>query len=183
MTDRTCTIDGCDKPIHSRQMCGMHVQRWKRHGDPLVHGARIVGDDDARFWSYIEKDPVTGCWVWTGHTSEHGYGVITVSRKQRYVHTWYYETHIGAIPEGLEPDHLCRNRLCANPDHLEVVTHRENILRGESPQAINARKTHCPQGHEYTPENTKIQTRGGRLCRECQRRYSRERQRRRRASA
>lgn len=177
---RTCSIDGCEKPVHSRGWCGMHVQRWKRNGNPLSPGTRIVGDDVARFWSKVDKTAQGGCWMWTGSTSPDGYGVLRVNRATVYMPRYSWELANGPMPLGTEPDHLCRNRWCVNPDHLEPVSHRENILRGESPQAVNARKTHCPQGHEYTPENTKVQTRGGRLCRICQREHSRNRRRSRR---
>jgi len=75
----------------------------------------------------------------------------------------------------LEIDHLCRVRCCVNPDHLEAVTHRENILRGNTFAAVNAAKTHCPKGHEYTPENTRIHTGGRRQCIACSRAYDRAR--------
>lgn len=177
MAERTCVIQYCEKRVHSRGMCGMHVQRWKRNGDPLVAGSRIVGDDVARFWSYVDREgplprPDLGrCWSWTGGTSPDGYGILRIARATAYMPRFSYELEHGPMPIGTEPDHLCRNRNCVNPDHLEPVTHRENILRGESPQAINARKTHCPKGHEYTPENIRRQRNGGRLCRACQKQH------------
>jgi hypothetical protein len=78
---------------------------------------------------------------------------------------------MGAVPEGLELDHLCRVRGCVNPKHLEPVTHRENLMRGESWSAVNARKTHCPEGHPYDETNTYIDGKGRRRCRECARAY------------
>jgi hypothetical protein len=96
-----------------------------------------------------------------------GYGAFMVGGRNVRVHRWAYETLVGPIPDGLVIDHLCRVRNCVNPDHLEPVTHRENIRRGEA-GAWNRVKTHCPQGHEYTPENTRYSG-TTRNCRECQR--------------
>lgn len=106
-----------------------------------------------------------GCWLWTGATYD-GYGYTTVpGASSRRIHRALYEVLVAPVPQHLVLDHLCRNRACCNPDHLEPVTDRENILRGEGPTARNARKTHCSQGHELTPENTR--TRPGRSNREC----------------
>jgi hypothetical protein len=181
MADRTCTIEGCSKPYHSRGLCGMHAQRLKRNGDPLDHGSRIVGDDLARFWSYVNKagpipehrSDLGPCWMWTGHISVDGYAILRVSGQSVRVARWSYEQFVELIPDGLEPDHLCRIRRCVNFErHLEPVTHAENVLRSTSFAAVNAAKTHCPQGHEYTPENTRRNRRtGSRLCRTCQDAY------------
>lgn len=103
------------------------------------------------------------CWVSTGYRMPNGYATVGHGE---LVHRVAYTEMIGPIPEGLTLDHLCRNRACWNPDHLEPVTNRENILRGTAWSAVNARKTHCPQDHEFTPENT-IYWNGQRKCREC----------------
>ena len=110
------------------------------------------------------------CWVWTGATTRRrGYGRIRVGGGEKMLaHRLAYEWFVGPIPEGLVLDHLCRNPRCCNPQHLEAVDHRENCLRGTSPWAQNARKTHCANGHEFTPENTRI-SRGARDCRACKR--------------
>lgn len=172
---KPCKIAGCDKDgTEGRGMCYLHYRRYWRHGDPLTT-SRIVGDDEARFWSYVDKDGPNGCWEWTGDKSVDGYGVLRIDRRTAYMPRWSYELHVEPIAPGLEPDHLCRNRGCVNPDHLEPVTHRVNILRGESPMAINARKTHCIRGHEFTPENTKTLSGGGRGCITCKRAYDRNR--------
>lgn len=125
-----------------------------------------------RFWAKVDQSAgPDGCWIWTGARTTAGYGHFTLSKPRRgvYAHRFAYELLVGPIPDGLPLDHLCRNRRCVNPAHLEPVTHRENILRGTSPIPANAVKTHCDQGHEFTPENTYIYSDGGRKCRTCRR--------------
>lgn len=110
----------------------------------------------------------TGCWEWTGNKALTGYGTIKIDRKACYTHRVAYELIEGPIPQGLVIDHLCRNHACINPAHLEPVTIGENTRR--SPinfAALNARKTHCSKGHEFTPENTYLTQRGQRQCRKC----------------
>ncbi len=109
------------------------------------------------------------CIVWTGYTAPNGYGTISLVGKKRtaYVHRVSHELHNGPIPEGLTVDHLCMNRACINPNHLEAVTARENVLRSPNTKAsINRAKTHCPQGHPYEGYNLVMQGRR-RTCREC----------------
>lgn len=104
------------------------------------------------------------CWEWQGALS-HGYGLLRADGRVVLAHRLAYEATRGPIAGHL--DHLCRNPRCCNPAHLEDVTPRENILRGVGPAAINARKTHCPHGHEYTPANTYLRKGKHRLCRTC----------------
>jgi len=104
------------------------------------------------FWPRVDK--TDGCWLWKGSLSTLGYARWRLDGRQQGAHRIAYEALVGPVPEGLELDHLCRVRHCVNPAHLEPVTHRDNVLRGTSFIAENAAKTHCPQGHEYTPENT-----------------------------
>ena len=120
-----------------------------------------------------------GCWRWQGRTMPHeGYGVLS-TREDGKTHTHLahrvaYETFVGPISDGLQLDHLCRVRDCVNPAHLEPVTPRENVMRSPIAQAaLNAAKTHCPQGHPYDEANT-YRTPRGRVCRAC----AREQQRR-----
>ena len=106
------------------------------------------------------------CIVWPGRLSPEGYARVG----PKYVHTMIYEANVGPIPEGHEPDHLCRVRACIQPKHLEAVPKRENIRRGESPSGKNARKTHCHNGHPFDDLNTRWRKDrpGTRECRRCQ---------------
>ncbi len=119
-----------------------------------------------RFLQRIQIDE-KGCWVWAHSKSGSGYGEFCVNNKVYSTHCFIYEYYHGSINPNLEIDHLCRNQLCVNPLHLEQVTHQQNVLRGISPAARGAKKTHCPQGHEYTPENTCVSS--GRHCLTCAR--------------
>jgi len=114
-----------------------------------------------------------GCWTFTGHT-KNGYGRICIGGSRiASTHRVVYEALVGRIPVGMEIDHLCRNRACCNPLHLEPVSHRENALRGARSQTDHS-ITHCPRGHEYTPENVRLKN-GWRVCRQCGRDDSRRR--------
>ncbi|MFB7461281.1 hypothetical protein [Streptomyces sp. NPDC056188] len=120
------------------------------------------------------------CWIYTGTITSQGYGQIGVEGKVRQAYKVAYELFIGEVPPGLELDHLChtrdlkcisnsdcRHRRCVNPWHLEPVTQRENTRRSNNPSAVNARKTHCIHGHEFSPENTYVKPNGQRQCRQC----------------
>lgn len=123
----------------------------------------------ARFWALVDKSvkSVRGCWTWRGAKSPSGYGKYAIARTDYRAHRVSWTLVNGPIPDGLSLDHLCRNKLCVNPAHLEVVTHTVNVLRGESPTAKNASKTHCHMGHEFTPENTTVNRWNRRVCRAC----------------
>lgn len=134
-----------------------------------------------RFWDKTRSED-TGytipCLTWTAR-KEFGYGRFFWEGKTRRAHRVAYEVPVGPIPDGLQPDHLCRNRACVNVEHLELVTSQENTRRGVSLAAQRAQRTHCPAGHEYTPENTYVQpTSGQRRCRTCKRHRDRVSRRR-----
>lgn len=114
-----------------------------------------------------------GCWLWLGALSG-GYGSMRTDTVKFYAHRWVYEQLVGEIPTGMFLDHLCRVRNCVNPHHLQQTSNKENILRGESPPAKNARKTHCVNDHRFTPENTKVRTDGSRRCLACSTNYKRK---------
>lgn len=88
------------------------------------------------------------CWVWSGARNDAGYGQIWKDGRVLYAHRVIYSAVIGEIPEGLQIDHLCRNRACVRPDHMEMVTPRENTLRGQAPSAQAARLVNCVKGHD-----------------------------------
>jgi hypothetical protein len=127
---------------------------------------------DEQFWDSV--DASGDCWVWTRSDNGHGYGVMESKDGDRMAHRMSWEILVGPIPEGLTLDHLCRNRRCVNPDHLEPVTRGENVLRGVGPAAMHARQTQCVNGHAFTEDNI-YHWRGARYCRACRRQMDRDR--------
>lgn len=117
-----------------------------------------------------------GCWIWTSAVVQGRYGKMWVSGKMMRAHRASYIAFKGPIPDGLVLDHLCRNRLCVNPDHLEAVTTAENLRRGTAPSALLRGSTHCRHGHQYTPNNTYFGSDGVRQCRECRKAANQRRQ-------
>lgn len=160
-----CACD-CGKTVivRGKSMCqGLSKTCGCRHGKPLGE----------IFLDHIRKDE-SGCWEWLGAKDNNGYGVIRIMGERRFAHRISHEIHKGLIPDGFHIDHLCRNTSCANPDHLEAVTPKENVLRGVGVAAINAKKTLCVRGHELAGENLYIY-RGERICVACRRFHSSKR--------
>lgn len=120
-----------------------------------------------RLFSKFEPVTESGCWLWTACLNGDGYGQIWHNGRMRGAHRAIYEVLVGPIPDGLTIDHLCRVRCCVNPHHMEVVSKLENTLRGVGQSAINARKTHCKNGHLFDSGNTIIESSGKRKCKTC----------------
>jgi len=161
-----CTIPDCERRVHARAFCSGHYSNWYRHGIPVL----TVPTAPERFWAKVEK---TGsCWLWRGCVNPNGYGVFGVKHGQpnQLAHRYAYELQIGPIPARMTLDHLCRKRACVRPDHLEAVSVRENILRGDGPSARQARQTHCLRGHLLPPTDKH----GRRRCGECEWMYKRQ---------
>lgn len=167
-----CTVPFCLKKSHSgASLCSMHQARKRRHGNvDACHYNHLPLN--IYFWSAIR---IAGdCLEWTGYIdTTTGYGRILDGKT--YAHIFAYKMIYGVIPAGSQLDHLCRNRKCVNPDHLEPVTPRINVLRGVSPVAVNARKTHCQNGHPFNDQNTYISSKGYRNCRICKKEYKKSR--------
>lgn len=126
-----------------------------------------------RFWRKV-RVLENGCWEWTAYLDKNGYGQFSIGPKTVRAYRWAYECLIGPIPEGLTIDHLCRFPACVNPAHLEPVTPKENYLRGYGLPALNARKTHCDNGHPFDEVNTYIYKGYQRHCRACNREFVRQ---------
>jgi len=138
---------------------------------------------EERFWECVDKNgsiparhPELGpCWEWTGYRNPtSGYGQLGGGH---YVHCLSYQLNVGVIPEGLVVDHLCQNRSCVNPAHLEPVTTQINFLRSDHPNAIAIRTGRCKRGHERTPENVRTERSGCNVCRVCDRERKRRKER------
>lgn len=178
MKHRTCAVTECGKPSRSRGWCPEHYQKWYKTGDPNyvrpTFEQRLLGKID------FSGD----CWEWTAVRSPKGYGHFHTRPNQLQVaHRAVWEFLIGPLDDDEELDHLCRNRGCVNPDHLEPVPGWVNNLRGFSFSAINLGKSHCVNGHLFDQKNTYWRPGGkGRRCVEC-RKASDKRVRERRKAA
>lgn len=130
---------------------------------------RNTADD---FWRRVDKDSEgNGCWLWRGYVLPRGYGRFHVAGRLVYAHRFAYELEHGLVPQGFELDHLCRSKACVNPEHLEVVSHRGNLLRGEGWSGRKARQTACVHGHSLDGLRRRAGKVVGRYCRTCATEY------------
>lgn len=163
----TCTVPDCNRDHEAKGLCHSHFESYRRHG--VMPTKPILDTLEARFMAKVVKQE-NGCWLWTGATDGDGrYGAIMAWSKVRRAHRVAYELFRGPIPDSLSLDHLCKRTLCVNPEHLEPVTHKVNVLRGDAPSSANAVKTHCPRGHPY---DITLKS-GGRWCSICARESAR----------
>jgi hypothetical protein len=179
-----CKLAKCSVTlIHGHGYCRIHYERFRKYGSPYVTlrgGPKRVAPEK-RFWPKVEKGP--GCWRWKAYMRPDGYGEFSVSHTENVgAHRYAYQLVRGPVPAGLQLDHLCRNRGCVNPWHLEPVTAQENTLRGTTLAAENAKKIHCPRGHLYSEQNTYHYS-GRRFCRTCHRTKERDRKAKLQATA
>lgn len=158
-----CSVSGCDRHPHGHGLCERHYRQRERRGwaETAVCAPPTT---EERFWKYVQK--TDECWLWTGGLDAHGYGRFRAGRMVG-AHVYAYTIVVGSVPPGLELDHLCRNPPCVRPDHLEPVTHTENMRRG-----FHAQKQTCKHGHVFSPGNTRMFL-GRRVCRLCERRRER----------
>lgn len=167
----TCSVGGCGSDAYARHLCIKHYARIRRTGHP--EGRMWIGRKLAK----IDRRGPDECWLWTGARTSGGYGSVGHNRRHMSAHVLAYEHWVGPVPEGQVLDHLCRNRACCNPAHLEPVTTSENARRTTP---FRQPRTSCPRGHEFTPENTYTAPNGKRQCIACQRQRERDYRRRRR---
>lgn len=135
----------------------------KRNTPPKYN---ILEKRQRAFWAKVAKTP-GGCWIWQGTKYANGYGRFHVDNGEHLVHRLAYEWLVGTIPPGKVIDHLCRNRACVNPSHMEIVTRIENVMRGISSPALKAKQQTCVRGHDLSGDNLYIRPDGHRECREC----------------
>lgn len=159
---------GCGQPTAIATQTKRTEVRGKPRRFIFGHSSRLQRLNSQQF--IIDED--TGCWIWQLGKNQ-GYGQLTVAGVAYRAHRYFYEQRYGPIPEGFTLDHVCRNRACVNPDHLEPVPNKVNVLRGTGITAINARKPACIHGHPFDETNTYVTPQGARQCKTC----NRERQR------
>lgn len=164
-----CSVGGCNRKKEARGFCHTHYCRWRKHSDPMIV-KKSKGKAKPLIDRFLEKVELTAtCWLWKASTKARGYGRLLFDGKGLPAHRAAYLLFVGPPPDDLVADHLCRNRACVNPWHIEFVSPRTNCIRGISSPAMNARKTHCKNGHPFDENNTNARSPNVRRCRACNR--------------
>lgn len=177
---RKCMTEAQHRYIEKKQghqRASLTAKRW--YGNQFTNHNPI-----ARFWSFVTKGSSEDCWIWHGSTRHYfgktgPYGQFAPEPKMNVpAHRYSYQLAFGLIPAGCHLHHICHNTLCVNPDHLKVLSPKTHILIGQTPPAINSRRTHCAQRHPFDIFNTTYRPDGRRRCRECIRLYNQRRRHR-----
>lgn len=168
--DRACQVPGCKRKFRAKGLCASHWAQLSRGNQLSVITAtpRKSGSPPKIICDEVGCPNMgTPCHVFRGKKQDNGYGLVSIKRKKKLLHRYVWERECGPIPAGLVIDHMCRNRACCNIEHMRVVTQKVNVTENSnSIQAVNAAKTHCKHGHEFTPTNT-YRDKRGRACRAC----------------
>lgn len=166
MTKRECTRCRTIRTIRARGLCGSCYNRISLYGDTAPDKVNRTADE----WMVVLDRTPGQCWLWPGRGHSHGYGSAKADGKWRLAHRYVYSRLVGVIPDGMTLDHLCKNKLCVNPEHLEVVTRAENLRR-----AVSDRTTQKPRVPRCThgDEDLYVDPSGKRVCRICRRERTR----------
>lgn len=172
----TCEVVDCNVPQLCKGMCRPHRRRVLLYGSP--HERRMLYGEPlaVRLFAKV-RVAENGCWLFEPAVKVAWYGKVKTDWGAANVHVIVWNWLRGPVPDGLELDHLCRNKACCNPDHLEAVSHKENCRRGRGPEVARSRRftqTHCKRGHEFNLVNT-IYKKKQRVCRICKREWQRAR--------
>ena len=172
MSESICSFPPCGNAAKSRDLCSGHYQQERKGQSLRPLGVRVILSAEERFWPKVRK--ADGCWQWIGARGGHTYGNFWDGTRTTRAHTFAFETVTGQkVPAGMHLDHLCRNHLCVNPAHLEVVTPLENTQRGVLLSIMRYRNidmTHCKHGHPLSGDNLYVQPKNGyRYCQTCKR--------------